>query len=336
MVCYTQSGKLYTWFPHPSYLQHHSHRHHPISLSFIILPSSQNTMLSHLSLYLHAMIMSLHQVQHTASTVYTVYSTHQEQHTPTTACTEYSIHQVQYTPSTAYTKYSIHYVQHTPGTATTQECMSSFLLHDSKLIPECSFRFRCASLQIDHQQPALHESSKVQSTCPIPMLASSLTNGWSRGKRCTCQLTTSRSTDSRWATSRSTTSIYSSNFPQSRPPSASPNSLDPGLRVYLWNNWILASKRISQFTQLRPPRAYPNLLDFGLQVYLWVHMMMASKWISYFTRSWSPNASLHSHNHGPPRHIWVDLILTSKCISKLTELLHQSVYFSSLDPHLQG
>ena len=85
-----------------------------LSFLFITLPSSQNTKLSHPSLSLHAMIMSLHRVQHT--------------------------------PSNAYTGYSIHRVQHTPGTASTQDCLSYLHSHDYELTPECSFSFRCASL----------------------------------------------------------------------------------------------------------------------------------------------------------------------------------------------
>jgi len=76
-----------------SYPAHGSHLHPP-SLSFpsISLSSSQNTMSSHPSLSLHAMIISSHWVQHTPSTAYTEYSMHRVQHTPRPAYTEYSIH----------------------------------------------------------------------------------------------------------------------------------------------------------------------------------------------------------------------------------------------------
>jgi len=46
------------------------------SFSFTTLPLSQNTKLSDPLLSLHAMIMSLHRVQHTPSTAYTGYSIH--------------------------------------------------------------------------------------------------------------------------------------------------------------------------------------------------------------------------------------------------------------------
>jgi len=57
-----------------------------LSFSFTTLPSSQNTKLSHPSLSLHAMIMSLHRVQHTPSTAYTEYSIHRVQHPPKIVC----------------------------------------------------------------------------------------------------------------------------------------------------------------------------------------------------------------------------------------------------------
>jgi len=59
-----------------------------LSFSFTTLPSMQNTKLSHPSLSLHAMIMSLHRVQRTPSTAYTEYSIHRVQHTPSTPYTE--------------------------------------------------------------------------------------------------------------------------------------------------------------------------------------------------------------------------------------------------------
>jgi len=55
-----------------SYPLHRSHLHPPsLWFSSTMLPSSQNTMLSHPSLSLHAVIMSLHRVQHTPSTAST-------------------------------------------------------------------------------------------------------------------------------------------------------------------------------------------------------------------------------------------------------------------------
>jgi len=82
-----------------SYPQYHSHLHPPsLSFSLRTQPSSQNTKLSHPSLFLHDMIMSWHRVQHTPSTAYTEYSIHRVQHTPSTAYTEYSIQRAQHTP----------------------------------------------------------------------------------------------------------------------------------------------------------------------------------------------------------------------------------------------
>jgi len=71
--------------PNSSFCSYPPHRSHlyPSSLSFssTTLPSSQNTKLSHLSLSLHAMIMSWDRVQ-----AYTEYSIHRVQHTPKIVC----------------------------------------------------------------------------------------------------------------------------------------------------------------------------------------------------------------------------------------------------------
>jgi hypothetical protein len=67
------------------------------------------------------------------------------------------------TLSTAYTNYSMHQVQYTPSAPSTPDCQSSLDSPDYKLTPECCFRFRCASLQV---QPALHEGLKVKIPYP--------------------------------------------------------------------------------------------------------------------------------------------------------------------------
>jgi hypothetical protein len=125
----------------------------PISFS---LRPSQNTMLSHPALSLHAMIMSQHRVQHTLSTAYT----------------QYSIDRVQHTLSTAYTVHSLHRVQHTPRTASSLDGLSFLHSHEYELTPECTFSFRRASLQERSPKPALHESSMVKSPRYIPTVAS--------------------------------------------------------------------------------------------------------------------------------------------------------------------
>jgi len=70
---------------------------------------------------------------------------------PRFTCHRYSIHRVQHTLCTAYTIYSIHRVQHTPWTAPSQKCISSVQSHDYKLTSEWCFSFRFASI---HGWPA--------------------------------------------------------------------------------------------------------------------------------------------------------------------------------------
>jgi len=110
----------------------------PISCS---PPSSQNTMLCHPSLYLHAMIMSLH------------------------------------------------WVQHTPSTAYTQDCLSSLHSHDGKLTPECSFSFRCASLQARLPPASSPWEVKVKVTSSHSH-SCELTNWWIELQHPACLLST--------------------------------------------------------------------------------------------------------------------------------------------------
>ena len=110
---------------------------------------------------------SIHQVHHTLSKAYTIYSIHRVQHTPSTAYTEYSIHWVQHTPSTAYTEYSIHWVQHTPKIV----CLP-FILTIMSWPLNVAWASGMPPYTIDCHQPALHDSSKVQSPHHIPTVAS--------------------------------------------------------------------------------------------------------------------------------------------------------------------
>jgi len=117
------------------YSAHRSH-FHSASYSFLstTLPSLQNKIFRYPSLYLHALIMWSHQVQHTLCTAYTVYSIHRAQHTLCTAYTVYRINWVQYTLNTAYTKYSIQWVEHTPSTAYTM-----YSIHQVHLTPRTEY-----------------------------------------------------------------------------------------------------------------------------------------------------------------------------------------------------
>jgi len=161
------------------YPAHRSHLHHPSrSVSSTTLPSSQNTKLSHPSLSLHAMIMSLHWVQYTLSAAYTECSIHRVQHTPSAAYTECSIHRVQHTPSAAYTECSIHLVQHTPSRAYTVVQHPPEIVCLPLILMITSWPLNVASASsvppytIDRHEAALQESSKVESCCHIPTVAS--------------------------------------------------------------------------------------------------------------------------------------------------------------------
>jgi len=198
--------------------------------------------------------------------------------------------------SWANTEYSIHWVQHTPRSASTHDCLSSFHSHNYELTPECSFSFRCASLQ---DQPALHESSKVQIPRPHSH-GCELTNWWIESQHQACLASTT----------------------SHRPP------LIGRLQVHLRSHSIMASMSIANLARLHPPSASPNPLDYGLQVRLRGHSISASKCISKLARSWDPSPSpnplylalqvtLSSHNHGLQVYLWVHLIVifrrTSNC-----------------------
>jgi hypothetical protein len=74
------------------YSAHRSHLHPPShSFSLITLQSSQNTTLTHSSLFFDVMIISWHRVQHTNRPVYTKYRIHRVQHTPCTPSTQDSL-----------------------------------------------------------------------------------------------------------------------------------------------------------------------------------------------------------------------------------------------------
>jgi len=118
-----------------------------LSFSSTTLPSLQNTTLSHLSISLQVIILSLHRVQ-----AYTEYK-----HTPST-----SIHWVE-----TYTEHSIHWVLHQPKIV----CLPFIFMIKSWPL-NVAWVSRVPPYTIDHHQPALHESSRVKSACHIPMVAS--------------------------------------------------------------------------------------------------------------------------------------------------------------------
>jgi len=115
-----------------------------LSFSSTTLPLLQHTKLSHLSLSLHVMIMSLHRVQHIPSTsIHRVQAYTEYKHTPST-----SIHRVQ-----AYTEYSIHRLQHRPEIV----CLPFILMITSWPLNVASAS-GVPPYRIDRHQPGLHES----------------------------------------------------------------------------------------------------------------------------------------------------------------------------------
>ena len=236
---------------------------------------------------------SIHRVKHTPSTAYTTYSIHPVQHTPSTAYTVDSIHQVQHAPSTAYTKYSIHQVQHPPSTASSQDCLASLHSHDHELTPECSFSFRCASLQ-DRLPPA---SSPQELKCTVTSShphGCKLADGWIDFQHPVRHLSTAR--------------MYFLNLPQWWPPSGSPNSLDHGLQMHL------------VVTPSRPPNASPISLNYNLQVHHRVQHVLGLQVHLWVTWSRPPNASRNSLKHSLQVHLQTRSITASKCIFELLDV----------------
>jgi len=219
----------------------------------------------------------IHRVWHTPSMAYTEYGIHRVWHTPSMAYTEYGIHRVWHTPSMAYTEYGLHWVQHTPSTASSQDCLSSFHSHDYEVTPDGSFNFRRPSL---HDWPPSASSPwelKGNVTLSHSHICES-TNWWIESQHLAHRPSTGSKYSSNLAWSRPPKCI--SKLAWSWPPSVSQNSLDYGLQV----RTIIASKCISKPAQLWPPSASPNSLDWGLQVHPQTRSIAISGWISKLTR----------------------------------------------------
>jgi len=168
------------------------------SFSASTLPSPENTKLSNLSVSLHAMIM-----------VNTEYSIHQVQPTPSTAYTMYSIHQVQHTPSAAYTKCSIHQVQLDPAI----DCLP-LPASLSFLIPHLLAAHVAFSSLHSYDYELTNDQSSC--TCPASVLMYHLQIGHPAVCLHYCSITTTKCI---------------SQFTWSRPPTVSPNSPDHSLQV---------------------------------------------------------------------------------------------------------
>jgi len=261
------------------------------------------------------------------------------------------------------TEWSTHRALHTASTPSFQECLSSLHSGDCKLTPECSHRFRHASLK-DRPPPASSPWELKGKVTSSYSHSRELTNWWIDSQHPACPL--------------STASNYSPNLARWWPASGSSNSLDHGLQVHLCvqldlglqvhlqTRSMTASKCISQFTRSpppsaspyslhhslqvnlwatrsRPPNASPNSLDRGFQMHLWVQLdigrqvhfqtclITVSMSISEFTQSRSPSASPNSFDNGLQVHIKTRSITASKWISKLAQSWPQN----SLDYRLQ-
>ena len=233
------------------------------------------------------------------SWVNTKYIIHQIQHTPCTAYTKYSIQQVQYTPSTVNTVYSIH------------RRLSVFPSFSRLHIDSgCGFSSESASSQIDRQQPAFQDTSKVMWDSD----SWELPKWWMQNYNPVHIPSTAF---------RSTTSKNYSNLDHSWLQSVSPNLIDYGLQVCI----NVASKCSSELTRLCHPRS----LDHVLQLLLQTRSITASKCISILDWSLPPSASLHTLNHG----LQVGTIMASKCISTLARSWPPSASHCSYDNGLE-
>jgi len=236
-----------------------------LSFSFTTLPSMQHTKLSQPSLSLHAMIMSLHWVQHTPSTTYTGYSIHPR---------------LFVFPSSSWLRFDLWMLVQLPACLPTRSIAISQLSMRAQIKGKvtCSHSHGCKSTNwwIQSQHPAR-----------CPSTASKYSSNLARSRPPSVSL---KSLDHGLQVYLQTGSITACKFGRSRPPSASPNSLDHGLQVYLQTRSMIASKCISKFDRLRPRSS----LDPGLQVDLQILSITASKCISKLARSRPRSVSLSS------------------------------------------
>jgi len=207
------------------------------------------------------------------------------------------------------------------------------------LTPECSFSFRCVS--INDRPPSAtvcNELSKIKSPCHIFTFASQLTDGWSLSTRSAIDRphpNTGLLSLDHGLQSVSTTTLYYGlqvctimvficicNLARAQPPTVCPNSLNYGVQF----RTITAFKFISKHFRLPPPSASPKLLNHDLGVHLYVHSITASKGISNDARLPPPSASLSLLDYG----LQVCSIMASKCFSKLNQILLPSTSPNSL------
>ena len=190
---------------------------------------------------------------------------------------------------------------------------------------------------IDCHQPALHESSKVNSPCHIPTVASKLTDENRLSTR-------RRAVHPPPASTHPTALDYGLQFELSSALRGSPNWHNYGLQsrlitvskfawpwppsAYLQTRSNRASKCISKLSQLWPPKP----LYHTVQVYLQTCSITAINCISKLTRTRSRSASRCSLAQGLQVYHQTSSITASECISKLAASRTQS----SLDRHCQA
>jgi len=227
--------------------------------------------------------------------------------------TEYSIHRVQHTLCTAYTVYSIHPVLYPPSTVSPQNCLSYHHSHHYELTAECSFSFRRAFLQ-DRPPPASSPWEIIGKVTSSYSHCCQWTNWWIESRHPAGLLSTGSKYSSNlarpWPSSASLsyTIVASKCISKLRSITASKcvweiHNLGP--QVHLQTHSIKAPK----FTPSWAPLGSPNSLNLGLQMHLCVHSIMASQ--SFCKLSWSrpPRVSLSSHNNRFQRYLWVHLIV---------------------------
>jgi len=261
---------------------------HTPGYSYPLVSSPSFSSSSPISLFLvhNSTIIAEHKVKSSVS----ILPCHDHELALSIAYTEYSMHRVQHTPSTAYTEFSIHQVQHPSKIV----CLP-FILSIT------SWALNVASAS----GVSLHVSWEVKSHCPIPVVASELTDEKSLRTRCTGHRlppsTRPNSLDYVLQVHSQTCSITASKFALWWRTSASTHWLDHCLQVHLQTCSITAFNCISILARLRPRSASPNSLDHSLQMHLYTRLIAASKCISKLPRSWPPKCNSKLNRSRPAK-----------------------------------
>jgi len=273
-----------------------------LSFSFTALPSSQNRMVTHPSLFLHAMIMSWHQVQHTPST-------------PSTLdwLSPLNTHDYELTPECSFSFQRAFLHDRPPSACSPGEDKGTVSLwhsHGSKI----------TNRWIEFQYPASCQSPPRSNRHRRPFAASNCISThtlWRPRNSLNSGLPTRSITASKFAPSWPPKSI--SKFGELRPPSshdhglqsASPNTLFHDLQV----RTIVATKCIFILAQSPPRSASLSSLDHVIQTHsitasqsctimaTEVHLQTCSITASKFAQSRPPSASLSIPHHHFQAHL---------------------------------